>query len=637
MALAEVRQLSISNIHASPVAVPGFSIIDPGKSCLRLMTTHEIELLIPGLDALVADTKITYTTDVGSGGGTLTLKDQGVVLGEIDCLNFVGTDVQALMTGATEATVYVPSLSLVASHWNTSDGAGDRTVTESIVRESAWIPVPNPSEGSPYTTGGWAGTTQVATQDTVVVFQANGPVRGFSPPSPAPGDASFTVEVFDADGTTLLETYTTTTLNGDLTHVSPSTNITVDVTGYALTGSQYAATLTATVAIATILANTGRTGGRYHIRTTFSVDTLTDDVGGTFIHTQPSVFLDTNPTTPTLATVSLSETAGSVVTKHLSGIEYYALFSQFTAAVTDIDQLNRNTTHPTAALTLTGTTYGFPSVEASPAGPLSGAFSGWTTAHDVDNVSFSYPTWSITATDYRYVGSVAKVSAQLRDPWTAVAAVDSSNAQVLVDTYTSTSTDTFEGFDDEEYRETSAFPGVGTWNSNATLTAGEALVHNSLLSVPHTDWTGYAPSVGGTNPDYSAFTAPVTYYRRWINAPGLIPSFNMVFTGTFAAGSALADMLAGNLEVEVYRVGGQGNVGPPPGNTTPLRMHLPFNYALYDDGASSAGSGIRESSSNTNQINCTFGTGTPSDGGMYTCVRILNAGTTIDSITVSFF
>ena len=127
------------------------------------------------------------------------------------------------------------------------------------------------------------------------------------------------------------------------------------------------------------------------------------------------------------------------------------------------------------------------------------------------------------------------------------------------------------------------------------------------------------------------------YARRFVQAPGLIPSFTMVFSGTFAAGDALADLLAGNLEIYIYRIGGFGNVGAPPVNIFPLRVHEPFNFALYDDGATVAGSGIRQGSSAGNTIDCTFGTGTPADGGMYCHIRILNAATIIDSVAVTFF
>lgn len=649
MALAEVRQLSITNIHGSPVAVPGFSIIEPGQTCLRLMTTHEIELLIPGLDALVDDFKITYTTDI-DGGGTITVKDEGVVLGQIDCLNFVGVDVEAVLTGATEATVYVPPIS-VASHWNTSDGVGDRTVVESVTRTSVWIPDPNPAEGNPFATGGWAQSVQDGSLDTVVAFGTGGAVRGFSPPAPAPGDSTMLVEVIDADGVTVLDSYTTPVLNGNALHISGA--ISVDISGYVLNGTQYEAVMVVTVDVGAVLTAAGRSGGRYFVRTVHTVDTLTDDIGGTFGYTQPDIFLDSNPTTPSISGVGITETGGAIVTKHLSGIEYYDLTSQFTVTATDLDQHNRNTARVDASLLLRGSEYGLPDIDASPlpGGVLNGDFAGWTTANDVDNVNFSHDAWAITAADYRYIGPTANTSAQPRDPWNAGAQRVSANASVLVDTYAQASTDTFEDFDDEAYREGATFPGVGTWNSTLSLGAGEGLVFGSELmapnqstfirsdgpNTPNADWTTYKPDTGGANPNYAALGVPVVFYRRWINLPALIPSFRMDFTGTFAAGDALADLVAGNLEIEVYRIGGLGNVGPPPGNTTPLRVHRSFNFATYDDGATVAGSGIRESSSSGNQINCTFGTGTPADGGMYTCIRILNTSTKIDSINVTFF
>jgi hypothetical protein len=98
----------------------------------------------------------------------------------------------------------------------------------------------------------------------------------------------------------------------------------------------------------------------------------------------------------------------------------------------------------------------------------------------------------------------------------------------------------------------------------------------------------------------------------------------------------LVDLLAGNVQIFVYRIAGLGHIGPPPGNTWPLRVHEPFNFGAWDDGATVAGSGIREGSSVGNTIACTFGTGTPADTGFYCVINILNAGTKIDSMVVTF-
>ena len=115
----------------------------------------------------------------------------------------------------------------------------------------------------------------------------------------------------------------------------------------------------------------------------------------------------------------------------------------------------------------------------------------------------------------------------------------------------------------------------------------------------------------------------------------------MVFSGSWAFGNALADLQNGALEIYVYRVdrpaATTGNIGAPPANTTPLRVHESFNFALYDDGATYAGSGIREGSSSGNTINCTFGTGTPAKTGFYCHFVINNSNTQICSVAVTFF
>jgi hypothetical protein len=186
----------------------------------------------------------------------------------------------------------------------------------------------------------------------------------------------------------------------------------------------------------------------------------------------------------------------------------------------------------------------------------------------------------------------------------------------------------------------------------------QSIVFGSYLRVPNqttylrsdgtntqnANWVSFKPDKGGTNPDYTSLgVGSGTYYaRRFTKTSGVnIPSFAMVFSGSWANGSALADLQNGAFEIYVYRIaipgGTPGVYGPPPGNTRPLRVHVPFNFASYDDGLTEAGSGIREGSSSGNTINCTFGTGTPADTGFYCHIVLLNDNVKINSISVTFF
>jgi len=466
-----------------------------------------------------------------------------------------------------------------------------------------------------------------------------------------------TTVVYSADGVSVIDSFTTPAITSDGNHTSPSGFIEVYITNYGPDSApKFQAQAEVEIDVVNLLASVGLVGGRMHVVISHTTDTTTDG-GVVYTYTEPDVFYDYgNPPNPSInGTVSMVENVASLATKHLSGIEYYTLGSLFISQVVDIDNLNSNTQRISSSLQLVGTEYGLETLDHSPFGVGGTYFSGWSNNHDQQDISYRIPLWGVTVPSHRYMGPTASVSAMPRDSWVDGVVVNSSDASILVDTYPSASTSLFEDFDDEDYREDpSSFPGVGSWNEAATLSPGDAIVFNGQLMAPrsttfvrddgpdsaNSNWAGYKPDSLGANPDYSApaYGVPAEYGRRFSQAGiSLLPSFSMVFTGDFSAGTAFDDLLAGNFEIEVYRIAGSGNIGPPPGNTFPLRVHEPFNFALWDDGLTVPGSGIREGSSSGDTINCTFGTGTPAQSGFYCVFRILDLATRIDSVTVTFF
>ena len=594
-----------------------------------------------------------YVGTTAGGGGLPTavdVHDEGVLVQVgASTINFVGADVLAFQDGGIpgQVNVYVPAPAFL-SHWNTADGSnGDQSCTESITRATAHISTPSGGEGVPFKTNLWSTTNQSATLNGTLTVTTPGDTTGFG------GTSTITVNVYDADGVTVLDTFTTPAIVGNAVDVSVSGEITVTTTNYGADAFRFKANVSVAINIANILTTAGLTGGRCHVEVTHTTDVATDNTGP-YTYVQPDVFVDTNPTTPEINGVTtIAETALGLVTKHISGVEFYDLGSAFTIAVPDIDDLNENTSRINGNLLMVGTEYGLPALSHSPIPGETGNayFAGWTNNHDQDNVNYSYDAWAITAASYRYVGPTANVTAQPQDTWGLGTLRSTANALVMIDTFVDNATDLFEDFNGESYREDPAtFPGIGTWVSGNVLVGGQAQVYNGRMLVPsattyldgsgtpNANWTLYKPDSGGANPDYSLLVAPVDFGRRFQQAPGApIPSFSMVFTGTFTTGDALGDLVAGHLEIYVYRIAGLGHIGPPPGNIWPLRVHEPFSFALYDDGATVPGSGIREGSSAGNTINCTFGTGTPADTGFYCMIRIITPTTEIDSVSVTFF
>ena len=247
---------------------------------------------------------------------------------------------------------------------------------------------------------------------------------------------------------------------------------------------------------------------------------------------------------------------------------------------------------------------------------------------------------TINTASQRYAGTAANASAFARDPWATGGTTNSANATILVDTYAGSSTNTLETFNDEAYRKESNY--TTGWTSTADLTAGEAMVYGGQLISPdqavltsggtNVNWTSFAPNAG-SQPNYTGRTVPVSFYRQLLDNDGDLASFTLTFSGTFIS-NATTDLANSNLEIYVRRIAGQGSTGTG-GNA--LRLHgANYNFAAFDDGATTGGSYIRESSSSGNTVNGTLG-GFAATQGIYIEVKIINAGIKVTSMEITFF
>jgi hypothetical protein len=583
----------------------------------------------------------SHTTTAG--GTSITIQNDGVDLtNALRILNFVGSGVEAIAGGASGTiNVYVPAPTF-DSHWNTNDGAnGNQFVSESISRTTARISTPT-SEGNPFSTGGTANTNAPATLSSTVTFTTPNTTSGWG------GTSNMVVTVYDADGSSVLETYTTPNVTGNGTNTSGTGRIVVTITSYAGDTTRFKAKASVAVDIGAILTANSRQGGRYNVNSTMNADPATDGTGA-YPYTQTAVFLDTNPTTPSIGgTVTIGETAGQVITKHLSGIEYYAQNTRFTAAVTDVDQLNRNTARTTQNLRLTGGNYQLGTLNQSPFGTGSGDFTGWNSNFDTDNVGYEKDDWAITSSNVRFRGTDASISAFPRDTWASGGTINSANSAILIDTYGTTSSNLVEDFDDEARRQTSNYntgSTAGNWTSTNTLSNGEALVMGGEMIKPSSatltngssqaDFSLYKPDLGGANPNYTALSATASYFRTIVDTTGTSrSSFTINFTGTFVV-DATTDLANQNLKIFIRRRASSngGNAGY---NTAfPLLVHgALYNFATFNDGVTNGQ--IREASSSGGTVNCTFG-GLTCEGGFFIEIQIVNAAIKIDRFSVTFF
>ena len=628
----------------------------------------------------------SQTNLVINGSGELSfagvhIKDEGTDVGTYKTINFIGVDVLAQDSGTPDqVNVYIPTPTF-ASHFNTNDGTTTGTVSEgTITRSTVRISSPT-TEGTPFKTNGWAGTNRPSytSANGLVTFATSQQVTGFSGSSG--GDATITVTMYDASGT-VLETYTTPTLYQNGTHVSTSGDITVAISLFATDTSKFKARVNISVVAGDILSTAGYSGGRYHVVAVMDTDTSTDG-GGTHTYTQDDVFFDTNGTTPAIngtMTIAESATPSSILTKHLSGVEYYILNSIFEVDVTDIDNFNQNTQGfnfgVTKNFTITAADYGLPTRSIQAWSPAYGSFPGWSNTWDQQNVDFEYDTWPITSTNYRYRGAGANGTAQAFDPWNSGNTELSPNEKVLIDTVTSVATRLSEDFDDESERLIRGVSSYSIWNSAATLSTSVALTapipstgcdacvvgdylvrpDKYFLTDPNTntlvgsDLPNYKPNKGGSNPDYSGAgyqTTSVyhrTFYTSGANLTKPISSFVIDFGGSFGtSGSATSALAASQLKIYIRRVAiPSGGTGTSGFNANPLALHgglynsgAPGNP--YNDGASGVdtpGSLIRTGASSGNTVAGTFG-GDNALQGFWIEIQIIDSNIKIDFVDVT--
>jgi len=575
----------------------------------------------------------------------LHIRDEGAPVGSFQTINFIGSDVLAQSTGdPCVVDVYIPPPTF-ASHYNTTDGTTTATVIESgMSRYNLRISSPTtPDVGNPYNTNSWAGTINSCSSDPTVDIQpgqaAANLVTGFS--ASAAGDATLKVEVFDADGTTVLATYTTTTLFEDatFTSIAPNAGITITISNYQADTSKWKANIATAVNAGTIFTASSLDGGRYHIKTTMITDTATDS-NGTYTYTQSDVFYDTGSTiVPTVASIAITES--TLLTKHLSGIEYYILNSQFDVSVNTIDDLNPNTQGRNLAsvynLSITGSEYGLQSYNIPLWSPQVGSASGWSNTYNTNGIGFNWTSWPITSTNYRYRGASANGTATPFHPWGNGSIINSPNQNILIDTVTTQPTNLGESFNDETQRLFRDGAAYASWVSTATLvnatsnysyiagTFSEACCVGSylvradkyFLTDPNTstiqpNLTAYKPDAGGANPDYSSLTNSAFYSRRFYTASAkAITNFKLTFGGDAgASGNWGAALVASNLKIYVRReaTSGGGSTGYA---ANPLSVHgTAFNNATWNDAAAGPDttSAASRSVTNTNDVTVTFAT-----------------------------
>jgi hypothetical protein len=413
-----------------------------------------------------------------SSGGIVEIKDEGIlVTSSAKSLNFTGIDIQALEDAPGEVIVYVPTVDF-ASHFNSSDGR-----TNAIVVNASTVSknVSNPSsEGNPFKLGDWtAGTAHPSTNSATLNYVTP---QVFSILDLA---TILTVNVYDANGSSVLAT-NNVTLDSDKTSVL--NNIIIQVTNFGIDKIKYQAKVDISIDIDAILPEGGR----------FSIELEHDDeADGIFTKTQNNIFYDSNNNASSLSGVAVSEI--SAVTVQLDGVYYYTTGSQFQITIADIDYIN-NISYPADQVEITGSEYGLPILLIGETD-----FTGWTNAYNNQDSSYIKSDWTINAVNFSNISTTANVSGRTKD-WVDGSWINSTNASILVYTYSDNSTRIFEDFRKGGGRLTTGFASWDDTQNLGSYDGGLGLLRlDSKLVYPQINFGSYAPN-SGSQPDYSSLT-----------------------------------------------------------------------------------------------------------------------------------
>jgi len=674
-----------ADIQLTTVSTPAgdtITISSTGGGGAPIIEGPGIDITTVGTDKKISiDLNTGQTNLIFDGNDKLTfagvhIKDEGAAVGTYPTINFVGVDVLAEDSGTPgQVNVYIPTPTF-ASHYNTIDGTTNGRVTENTPRNTVRISTPT-VEGTPFFTGGWAGTNQDAYNGTGVsqnVLATAQQVTGLSPTGS--GDATIQIIVTDGGGNEISNN-TSSVLDGNLNQITTDLHCTIQVTGYAQDTSKWKGIIQVSVNIPKVFQDAGLSGGRYFIKTIMTTDTVTDG-GNTYSYIQDDVFWDKNdlggyPSSPQInGNTSIVENTSSIISKHLSGVEYYVGGSQFEVDVTDIDYLNSNTQGRASSAAwnfqLLGSDYGLSPIQEEAWNPSAGmSFPGWDNKYDTLDIDFDYDNWPITASNYRFRNDDATVAARVWDPWvtTSPSGTNSLGAKILIDTYGVTSDNLTERFDDEAERLTTVGGAYTSFNSVTSLVPSgltnqttsalspgpfcQGIVVGGTLIRPDkffadngnspdeaviiNDLALYKPNVGGTNPNYSGagYQVPATFHRLFEASPSNlgrpISSFELTFSGSFVGGTVYDSLVSNDLRIYVRKKDAAtgSNIGI---TAIPHSLHNsnPFSGSYQDPPASiddNSQSQCRTTTSSSSIISGSFGT-SPALDGFYIEVQIHN-------------
>ena len=511
-----------------------------------------------------------------------------------------------------------------------ASGAVSATVAEDNNPQSERIAIPNQPfvgvrDGGNFADGGWSGSNTLrsvyrqATDEAILFGTGNTAapikVRGFGGTA-GNGDSEIVVQVFDGDGTTVMDSHTITNITGNGTFVSTSGDIVITIADYNTIINPYNPqdVYEASIKVETIMGATNvapgvaagifnnatqpRDGGKFTVQLDMTADTSgvavdppSPDLPTSFSYT---VFADGNPNTPNLSgTVVNNPVVTSASTKSISGITYYTNGTNIQVGVDGINLLNGNSINAnnillrlydwsSSTLNLSDTSYN--TINGNLTTNV-GVDNDWD-GTDIDYLS-NTNSFTIGTSSYRFRSTGGEADVRVNDPWSGnVGPATSGDRKLLIDVNSQTSTNTFEYFNAENQRlfRDSTGTTYSGWNSGLSLldpaqppnTRSASTVENLCYvggqgiaasdfyadtgnfptpsTVISTDLSNYEPS---GNPNYNTMTVTPIFHRLFGTS---CVDFDLLFTGDSGVSASFTDALINNeMKIYVFPVGSNPN------------------------------------------------------------------------------
>ncbi|AHK11525.1 hypothetical protein S140_118 [Shewanella sp. phage 1/40] len=587
--------------------------------------------------------KVRNTTLRGGGGG-----------GKISVFN---------QSGGVESAV---SLGVTQLIWATQDGLGFSAVVDpddptrviignppEFLDPIAWSSAQNTpvrvsesdlAEADTFLTNGQENTTVMGSLNNLNYSSTQG--RGFG------ADARITVKTYH-NGVLVDDVTFSAESNGTQT----DGNVSVQISGYAPDGdgTADAARFSVSVSGDGLIGSTNSGVCRVEI-------SFLEHKWAVLRNINQDVFRDKNPDSPSITgapSIVEDPTPANIVTKFLSGLQYYTLTSPFVISVPDIDNHNNDSSRPNDSLVVDSSDFGITPYTSS---PWTDAPS-WFEVTNLDTVQgIDYEeTKNINETDFRHVGE-ASVGNIIRDSWNPAGSVASNTLDVCIDTFSNTSTESLETFNSEDRRLKHDY--TTAWDSTVHLLDGDAAVFGGKLVHPAdmftinqtttegalgsiTDFTSNLPFIA-TQPNYTGFNRYCTYFREF-PTPN-INSFS-TFTVTVGVNGDLKTLLENeDLRIYIWKLAstdaGSPNIITPPNyninnqdfskrNSIWVHGANVYNFAEFRDGLLQTNTNATCRSSITGTTaNCTFGSFNVENGIL---MRVeFERGVCVEEISVSF-